>query len=713
MTATEQSACHACEIHTESVFRIEGMDCQEEVVILERRLRHLAGVEALAADVMTERLRVTHDAARLTTAAIADAVAETGMRAWLEHEAPLFRSQSDRRRSWLVGLSGAFLGLGLGRNAGGAPQVVIGSMFGLSLIAGGALTGRRALAAVRTRTLDINILMAIAVVGAIAIGEWHEAATVVFLFALAQHLESRSLERARGAIRGLMDVTPVEVVVRRGGAEHRVGVDDVEPGEHIVVRPGQKIPLDGVVVEGESEVNQAPVTGESLPAAKGPGAEVFAGTINGRGALDIRVTKLRRDTTLARIIHLVERAQAERAPSQAFVDRFARVYTPVVLVLAGLVAVVPVALWQQPFDTWLYRALVLLVIACPCALVISTPVSIVSALAAAARHGVLIKGGVHLERVGAVRCVAFDKTGTVTRGVLQVVDVTPIGGGSATDLLALAASLEARSEHPIGRAIVRHALAQGVVVPPGDAYQALPGLGAEAVVGGREAVVGNHRLFEARGLCTPDLHERLDAVGRRGCTAVIVGREKEAVGIIAVADRPRETGRDTMDLLRGHGVEHLVLLTGDNESAASVTSDHLGLDEYRAELLPEDKVAAIGDLRKRYGSVAMVGDGVNDAPALAAADVGIAMGAAGTDVALETADVALMADDLLKLPFAVRLGRATLRTIQANIAFSFVLKAVFLVLAVGGMATLWMAVLADMGASLVVIANALRLLRAD
>jgi Cd2+/Zn2+-exporting ATPase len=707
-----RTVCAVCEIHAESIFKVEGMDCHEEVAILERRLKHLPGLEDLAADVIGQRLRVKYDAAKLTASGIAEAVAQTGMRAWLEHEEPVRAAGSVRARRVLVLASGLALAAGLITRLFDASRALEVALLAVSVVTGGLYTVRRALSAARTFSLDINVLMLVAVLGAVLIGEWFEAATVVFLFALAQFLEARSMDRARGAIRALMDVTPVEALVRRDGAERRVGVDDVAVGDTIIVKPGEKIPLDGRVAAGVSHVNQAPVTGESLPIDKGPGDDVFAGTINGRGALEVVVTRPRRDTTLARIIHLVERAQAQRAPSQAFVDRFARWYTPAVLALALGIATIP-PLAGAPAGPWLYRALVLLVISCPCALVISTPVSIVSALAAAARKGVLIKGGVHLERTGAVRCVAFDKTGTLTKGRVHVTEVEALDGVSADAVLGLAASLELRSEHPIGRAIVRRAEAAGITLAAGDSFQALPGRGAEARIAGTTAVVGSHRLFEERGLCSPTIHDRLDALAARGRTAVLVARGGETIGVIGVADELRESGRDAIDLLRQQGVSRVALLTGDNAETANAIAREIGVDEVRAELLPEDKVLAIEDLRRRYGTVAMVGDGVNDAPALATADVGIAMGAAGSDAALETADVALMADELLKIPYAVRLSRATVRNIRMNIAFSLGLKAVFLGLAVVGAATLWMAVVADMGASLIVIANGLRLLRAD
>ena len=703
-------SCPVCELHAESVFRVEGMDCHEEVAILERTLGRLSGLEALDADVMGQRLRVKYDAARLTTARIAEAVAQAGMRAWLEHEEPR-PAASSHLRARLVWGSGLALAAGLVMYFVPAWAPYTWAPFAATIGLGGVHTSRRAWASLRAGLLDIHVLMLIAVAGAILLGEWAEGASVVFLFALAQLLESRAMERARGAIRALMELAPAEAVVRRGSAELRVGVDDVQVGDLIVVRPGEKIPLDGRVRSGESHVNQAPVTGESLPVDKGPGDEVFAGTINGRGALDIGVTRLRRDSTLARIVHLVERAQAQRAPSQTFVDRFARVYTPVVLALAVLFATAGPLVAGGAWSDWIYRALVLLVISCPCALVISTPVSIVSALAAAARKGVLIKGGARLERLAAVRCVAFDKTGTLTRGRLHVVDVASLDSVPPPEVLRLAASLESRSEHPIGQAIVEQARTQRLAVASVAGFQALPGMGAEGWVGTDRVVVGNHRLFEARGLCSAGAHERFLAMTSSGCSAVLVARGDQVVGLIGVVDEPRETAKAVVHMMQEQGIEHVVLLTGDHEVPARALASSLGITDVRASLLPEGKVAAVEELRRRYGVLVMVGDGVNDAPALAAADVGIAMGVAGTDAALETADVALMADELPKIPFAIRLSRAAARNIRVNIGFSLLLKAAFLVLAFFGAATLWMAVVADMGASLVVIANALRLLR--
>jgi Zn2+/Cd2+-exporting ATPase len=704
------TTCAVCEVHAESVFKIDGMDCHEEVAILERRLKHLAGLEALAADVMGGRLVVKYDAARLSTSAITEAVADTGMRAWLEHEQPQVVGTSSSRLT-LVRISGAALAGGLALTWWGAPQPLAIVLFLAAIATGGVYPGRRALTAVRLRSLDINVLMAVAVTGAMAIGEWAEAGTVVFLFALAQYLEARSMDRARNAIRALMDLTPLEARRIQEGVETRVSVDDVAVGDVLRIRPGEKVPLDGTVAAGASDVNQAPITGESLPIDKHPGDDVFAGSINGHGALDMRVTRLRRDTTLARIIHLVEEAQARRAPTQAFVDRFARYYTPAVIALAVLIAVVPWAAFGQPFTEWLYRALVLLVIACPCALVISTPVSVVSALAAAARRGVLVKGGLHLERMAAIRCLAFDKTGTLTRGEPAVLEVEPLGGATPEQVLAVAAAVEAHSEHPIAQAIVAAARQAGAPRLRAEQFRARPGRGGEARVDGRSALVGNLRLFHDAGVAVTEVEPRIRSLSGAGRTAVLVWHDGVMLGTIALADRAREAAADVVELLRRQRFEHIVMLTGDNEGAARAVATSLGLEEVHAGLLPEDKLAVVEALKRQYGSVAMVGDGVNDAPALAAADVGIAMGAAGTDAALETADVALMGDELSKIPYLVRLSRSTLANIKTNIAIALLLKAVFLILAVTGHATLWMAIVADTGASLLVIGNGLRLLR--
>jgi Cd2+/Zn2+-exporting ATPase len=703
-------ACTRCTLHAESVFRIDGLCCGEEAAILQRRLRPLTGIEELTADIVGQRLHVKYDAAVLSTNVIVDAVAETGMRAWLEHEEPII-PPSSRARGVLVTVSALALVVGLVLQFAGGPPLLSVAAFIVAVVTGGVFPARRAIVSVRNRDLDINALMLLAVIGAMFLGEWAEAATVVFLFAIAQWLESRSMDRAREAIRALMDLTPNEARIRHLDHDEMIPVDRVEIGAVMIIKPGEKIPLDGEVLTGRSEVNQAPITGESLPIDKGPGNEVFAGTINGHGALDVTVTRHRRDTTLARIVHLVETAQAQRAPAQQFIDRFARWYTPAVIALAiGIATLPPVAL-GQPFDTWFYRALVLLVVSCPCALVISTPVSIVSALAGAARHGVLVKGGIHLERLAAIRAMAFDKTGTLTRGVLRVSTISPVAGVTSADLLSTAAAIESRSEHPIATAIVAAAREQQLAIGSVDDARALPGLGAVGTVAGGQVICGNARLFRERGLLSEAAGAAAHGVAQSGASPVLVARGDRVIGVIGVADEEREVAADAIALLHQRGIRPIVMLTGDQEASARAVGINVGVDEVRAGLLPEEKVAAVRELRERHGAIAMVGDGVNDAPALAAADVGIAMGAMGSAAALETADVALMTDDLPKIAYAIGLSRATVRNIRANIAISLVLKAAFLSLAIAGVATLWMAVIADTGTSLIVVANAMRLLR--
>ena len=708
--AAPTTTCTRCAVHAESVFRIDGMCCGEEAAILQRRLKPLKGLEDISADVVRQRLHVKYDAAILSTNVIVDAVAETGMRAWLEHEEPLV-PPSSKARGTLVFISGLALAVGLAVQAAGDIVAVSVPAFVVAVVAGGVFPARRAIASVRGRLLDINVLMLVAVIGAMFLREWAEAGTVVFLFAIAQWLESRSMERARDAIRSLMDLTPDVARVRRGTHEETIPVDRLELGAVMIIRPGEKIPLDGNVVLGRSDVNQAPITGESLPIDKGPGDEVFAGTINGHGAMEVAVTRRRRDTTLARIIHFVETAQAQRAPAQQFIDRFARWYTPGVIILAVLVATFPPLAMGLSFETWFYRALVLLVVSCPCALVISTPVSIVSALAGAARRGVLVKGGVHLERLAAIRTIAFDKTGTLTRASVSVTQVVPAEGSNEAEVLAAAAAVESRSEHPIAAAIVDASRARGLTVAPSAGVRALPGLGAEGDVDGRRIVCGNARLFRERGLLTSSADALARHITEAGASPVLVARDGALLGVIGVADQDREVAADAVDLLHHQGIWPIVMLTGDHDSAARAVAQRLRLDRVFAGLLPHEKVATIQALRAEHGAIAMVGDGVNDAPALAAADVGIAMGAIGSDAALETADVALMTDELPKLAYAIRLSRATVRNIRVNIAISLVLKAAFVVLAITGAATLWMAVIADTGASLIVVANAMRLLR--
>jgi Cd2+/Zn2+-exporting ATPase len=614
-----------------------------------------------------------------------------------------------RVRGWLTAIAAALAIVGCGIGMLLEPRWWVDGLLIAATIVGSVFPAQRAWQSLRRRSLDINVLMVIAVTGAMFIGEYEEGAMVVTLFAAAQWLEAQSLDRARKAIGRLIEQAPADVLIRDAAGERRVNIDRVDPGALMIVRPGEKFALDGIVRSGHSEVNQAPITGESLPVEKTEGDDVFAGTINGHGALTVAVTRRRNDTTLARIVHLVESAQAKRAPLQQFVDRFAAWYTPAIVVLALAVAAVPVAVPGESFTTWVYRALVLLVVSCPCALVISTPVSIVSALAGAARQGVLVKGGIHLERLAGVRVVAFDKTGTVTTGNLTLDAIRPLGDHSENDIVGAAASLESQSEHPIAAAILAEARTRQVALDMPSNVRALPGLGVEGQVGGAPVVCGTPRLFASRGALSAGAAAAAQELASRGMSPVIVWRSGQAIGVLGVTDRPKTDAARVMSDLRAQGVSRVAMLTGDHDAAARATGSQVGVDDVRSAQLPQDKVSAVEELRQQHGAIAMVGDGVNDAPALAAADVGIVMGAMGSDAALETADIALMTDELPKVPYTIRLSRATLANIRANVALSIGLKVAFVVLAVAGAATLWMAVLADTGASALVVANAVRL----
>lgn len=715
-------------------FKIHGMDCAEEVAILKREIAPLVGGEShVSFDLVNSRMVIAPNGITVRPEAIVAAVARTGMRAeWLPDERPPLGAGPARQRRWrtsLMAISGALLLFGFlshARLAGsfaaalgaeelvpvGEIPLVVKTLYGLSILAGGWYVLPKAWRALYGLRPDMNLLMTIAVAGAIGIGEWFEAATVTFLFALSLTLESWSIGRARKAVQTLMELTPpVARWKREDGREEVIPAEQMPVGAIFVVRPGERFPLDGRIVRGNSYVNQAPITGESVPVWKCPGDEVFAGTVNGDSALEVQCTKPAPETTLAHIIRMVSEAQARRAPSEKWVDQFARVYTPIVLALAVAVLLFPPLLLHGTWSQWIYRSLVLLVIACPCALVISTPVSIVAAITAAARRGVLIKGGMYVEAPARLRAVAFDKTGTLTEGRLAVVEVVPLDGHHERELLQWAAALEMRSDHPIARAIVAYAEKQGVAPAPADDFQLIPGKGAIGRVGGQPYWLGSHRYLVERGLETNDVRRRLEAIAQAGRTVIVIGDDTHVGGLIALADSVRPEAPQALRELRAAGVDHLVLLTGDNRPTADAIARQTGVDEVHAELLPADKVRVVEELVARFGQVAMVGDGVNDAPALARATVGIAMGAIGSDAAIETADIALMSDDLSQLPWLVRRARRTMGIIRQNITFALVVKALFVILTFLGFASLWAAIAADMGASLLVIFNALRLLK--
>ncbi len=579
-----------------------------------------------------------------------------------------------------------------------------------AMAVGGWGSIRRAFPSAMRLNFNVSVLMTVALAGAVSIGEWREGAVVAFLYSLSETLESWTAGRVRRAIRELMDLAPPRArVYRPGGEEVEVPVEEVRVGDIMIVRPGEKVAMDGRIVKGESALNEAPITGESLAVEKGPGDEVFAGTLNTYGYLEVKVTRPVEDSTISRIIRLVEEAQTRRAPSQVFVERFAAAYTPAVMALAAAVALFPPLAAGQPWEPWVYRGLALLVASCPCALVVSTPVAVASAIGSAARRGVLIKGGACLEAAGAVRAVALDKTGTLTKGQPAVTDIRPAGGYPPEELLRAAAALESCSEHPLAKAVVRAAAAQGLPVEQAAEFAALPGLGARGVVDGQLLYLGSPRLFARLGLPAGALGEEVARLQEEGKTVVLLGTPQALLGIIALADEVREEGAAAVAALKRAGISRTVMLTGDGEGTARAVAARLGVDEYHAGLLPQGKVEAVRFLARRYGAVAMVGDGVNDAPALAAATVGVALGGASTDAALETADVVLAGADLTKLAFVFRLGRAAQGVIRQNVLFAVTVKVLAVLAVFPGWLTLWLAILADMGATLLVTLNAMRL----
>jgi Zn2+/Cd2+-exporting ATPase len=687
-------------------YRISGVCCATEEHVLRKKLDAVVGPGNYQFNLITSELRVEKE---IADDDVLQHVRAAGFDARPQRQAEVPLTFWERH-----GLAITVAGAGALTIAGmvlaDASPLFAHELLGLAIVGGGWNIFLKAFAALRLKTLDMNVLMSIAVLGALAIGRWGEAASVVVLFAVALMLEGYSTARARRALHALLSLAPQQARVLRNRVESEVPAESVSTGETVLIHPGERIPLDGIVLEGSSSVNEAPITGESLPVAKLPGGTVYAGSINDRGMLTVRTTAAYEDTTLQHMIHLVEEAQHRRAPVQSFIDRFARVYTPAVFAVAVAVAVLPPLLFSVPFQEWFYRALVLLVIACPCALVISTPVTLVSALTNAARHGILIKGGKSLEALSATRAVAFDKTGTLTEGRIRVTDAVTLDSLPHDAWLALAASIEQRSEHPLAAAIRDEGARLGFSPQPLEKFEVLPGRGVAAVIGGTSYHLGNTQLAGEIGFLTPDVAAAVNRFAGEGRTTMVLAQGKKPLGVIALEDTTRSQGPAALRALKASGIEHMIMLSGDHVDVAARIADDVGLEHVQGGLSPAEKAEAVGELKKRYGNVAMVGDGINDAPALATASVGIAMGVAGTDVALETADVVLMSDNLLKLPHVFGLSRLTIRIIRQNILIALGLKAVFLALALAGQATLWMALLADDGAALIVILNGLRVL---
>ncbi|MFB1083015.1 heavy metal translocating P-type ATPase [Jeotgalibacillus sp. JSM ZJ347] len=690
------------------IYQVSGMDCSSCAATLEKHMTGNVGVQSVKVNFSTGKMHISHT---LSDEQVVKEVQKSGFDAKLATLRNQKKTDEKKIKAFPVTtVSGLLLAIGFIGSFTAIPEWMITLFYASAIVIGGYKPARSAFYAVKSRSLDMNVLMVTAAIGAALIGEWFEGATVVWLFALGNALQNRSIERTRDSIRSLINLTPSEAVIKAADGTVVKDVEDVSIHDIMIVKPGEKIPLDGEITAGRSSLNQAPITGESLPVDKEPGDKVYAGTVNESGSLEVKVTRLSEDTTIARIIHLVEEAQEKKAPTQAFIDRFAAVYTPIVFLLALLVMVVPPLAGFGAWGEWFYRGLALLVVACPCALVISTPVAIVSAIGNAARNGVLIKGGTFLEKAGAIKAIAFDKTGTLTEGKTKVTQVITLEGDSET-LVSIAKTIEEHSTHPIAQAVISYANERNISAKAGNGFSAIAGKGATAFIDGTEYFAGKPKLFKENGVSTAHLDEQIDVMENEGNTLVAVGTRDQILGLIAVADTVRDITVRSIEKLKQSGVSEMVMLTGDNEGTAKKMAAETGLDRYFAELMPEDKVTAVKKLQNEGKQVAMVGDGINDAPALATADLGIAMGGAGTDTAMETADIVLMADNLEKLPYTISLSRKALTIIKQNIWFSLMTKLAALMLIFPGFLTLWMAVLSDTGAALIVILNSMRLLR--
>ncbi|MDN3363333.1 heavy metal translocating P-type ATPase [Priestia megaterium] len=688
-------------------YLIEGMDCAACANTIVNHLKTVPAVKDVRVNFSTGKAQIEHDN---EADDIIKEVSKAGYTATLVTSSRQSAESRDHKgQNGPIVFSGILIALGFIGSHTGIASYMTTVLYAIAMIVSGYKPAKSAYYGIKSRSLDMNVLMTVAALGAAVIGEWLEGATVVWLFALGVALQTRSIEQTRNSIRGLMDLAPSEAWVKENGQLIKKAAEDISIGTTIVVKPGDRIPLDGEIINGESSINQAPITGESIPVDKVIGDAVYAGTINENGSLEIKVTKLVEDTTISKIIHLVEEAQEKKAPTQAFVDKFATIYTPIVFILALFIMIIP-PLFDGAWSEWFYKGLELLVVACPCALVISTPVAIVSAIGNAAKNGVLIKGGTFLEKAGAINAIAFDKTGTLTEGKPAVSEVVSLAA-EESQLLAITKTLEDYSNHPIARAIVDYAAEKKVGSLQGSNFKILTGKGVQATIQETVYYAGNAKLFS--DLETPLSHcwSHIEKLQNEGKTIIIVGTAKSVLGIISVADTIRHTTVSALESLKQNGMQQIVMLTGDNEGTAKMIASQSRVDRYFADLLPEDKVKAIQQLQHEGYQTAMVGDGINDAPALATADLGIAMGGAGTDTAMETADIVLMADNLEKLPHTMKLSRKALAVIKQNIWFSIIVKVIALAFIFPGWLTLWIAVLSDTGAALLVILNSLRLLK--
>lgn len=690
------------------VYNIEGMDCSSCARTIENYFKNVSSVQNVNVNFSTGKMTIAHD---MSVNDIIKGVTKVGYKASLISKTNTNDTSYHNYSGWsLLITSGAFLVLGFLSSYTSLSTIWITLFYVLSIIIGGYKPARSAFYALKSYSLDMNVLMTAAVLGAAVIGQWMEGATVVWLFALGNVLQTQSIEKTRKSIRSLINLAPPEAWVKVNDEWVKKLVQEINIEDILLVKPGEKIPLDGKIITGESSVNQAPITGESIPIDKQINDPVYAGTLNGQGTLEIRVSKLVNDTAVAKIIRLVEEAQEQKATTQVFIDKFAKIYTPIVFVVALCLMILPPLLGFGIWGEWFYKGLELLVVACPCALVISTPVAIVSAIGNAAKNGVLIKGGAFLEIAGSVQVLAFDKTGTLTEGKPTVTKIIPLQG-TEIEILSIAGTLESYSTHPIAQSIVQYVQQKNIPVQLGTDFKNIVGKGVQAVIHHQKYYAGNVRLFEEMNIPLLSNQQQIQQLQEQGNTLILIGTEESIIGVIAVSDTIRKTSNQTLQSLKKIGIEETIMLTGDNEGTAQKIAFDAGILRYFSNLLPEDKVVAIQKLQAEGKKVAMIGDGINDAPALATADLGIAMGGAGNDTAMETADIVLMADHLEKLPHAIQLSRKSLQIIKQNIWFSLAIKLVAIALIFPDILTLWLAVLSDTGAALLVILNSMRLLQ--
>ena len=698
---------------TEKTYRIEGLSCTNCAGKFEKNVKQLPGVTSATVNFGASKISVEGQTT-IEELEEAGAFENLFIRDDQEKDEQVISKESFIKRNIALIISLGFILVAvISQLSLGEDHLLTKALYILAIIIGGFDLFKEGFSDLIKLDFSMESLMTIAIIGAAFIGEWAEGSIVVILFAISEALERFSMDKARQSIRSLMDIAPKEALIRRNNVEQLVSVDKIDIDDIMIIKPGQKIAMDGLVINGHSSVNQAAITGESVPVEKQLDDEVFAGTLNEEGVLEVKVTKKVTDTTIAKIIHLVEEAQGERAPAQAFVDKFAKYYTPFIIIMALLIVVVPPLFFGGDWNKWLYQGLSILVVGCPCSLVISTPVSIVSAIGNAAKNGVLVKGGVYLEEIGHLRAIAFDKTGTLTKGKPVVTDFIATSSETDINYLSIISSLESLSQHPLASAILNEADKTNVDYKSIqiEDFQSITGKGLTGIHQNIRYYIGSPKLFSASVIEETAVKVQYRQFQEQGKTAMYFGTDEQILGVIAVADEVRDSSAAVISELHKLSIEHTIMLTGDNTKTAESIGKQLGVTEIKGDLMPQEKLDSIKALRTTYNKVAMVGDGINDAPALAASTVGIAMGGAGTDTALETADVALMGDDLQKLPFIVRLSRQTLKVIKQNITFSLGIKLLALLLVIPGWLTLWIAIVADMGATLLVTLNGLRLMK--